>query len=401
MSPVKSRPSFAYTQHNTVKLIRGGKDYFILLMELIGKAQHTVHLQVYIYDEDETGREVADALMAAARRGVSVYLMPDGYASQDFSAPFIKNLEDAGVSFRYFQPILKSDHFYFGRRLHHKVLVTDARYCLVGGINISNKYNDGVGLPAWLDWALYAEGEVAPELVRVCLELWTKSKKERRKLLWQANPPIHLPRHVCPVRIRRNDWVQKRSQVTTSYLEMFKDAKSHIHIMSSYFLPGMLVRKKLARAARRGVKVKLVLAGISDVKLAKHAERYIYRWIYRNNIEVYEYNQTILHAKIATYDGKWATIGSYNVNNISAFASIELNLDVKEETFAKSMQHHIEQVIQHDCTRITEEDYRTRYNFLKRIYPQGCYQVVRVLFFLFTFYFKQRSFKSANASKKR
>jgi cardiolipin synthase len=206
---------------------------------------------------------------------------------------------------------------------------------------------------------------------------------------------------VCPVRIRRNDWVQKRSQITASYLEMFKDAQSHIHIMSSYFLPGMLVRKKMARAAKRGVKIKLVLAGVSDVKLAKHAERYIYRWIFKNNIEVYEYNQTVLHAKIATYDGKWATIGSYNVNNISAFASIELNLDVKEERFAKSMQHHIEHVIRHDCARITEEDYRTRYNFLKRIYQQGCYQVVRVLFFLFTFYFKQRSFKSADASKKR
>jgi cardiolipin synthase len=161
----------------------------------------------------------------------------------------------------------------------------------------------------------------------------------------------------------------------------------------------MLVRKKMARAARRGVKIKLILAGVSDVKLAKHAERYIYRWIFRNNIEVYEYNQTVLHAKIATYDGKWSTIGSYNVNNISAFASIELNLDINEEAFAKSMQQHIEQVIREDCAQITEEDYNTRYNFLKRLYQHSCYQVVRVLFFLFTFYFKQRSFKSANASK--
>ncbi|WP_315817346.1 phospholipase D-like domain-containing protein [Paraflavitalea speifideaquila] len=163
----------------------------------------------------------------------------------------------------------------------------------------------------------------------------------------------------------------------------------------------MLVRKKMARAARRGVKIKLVLAGISDVKLAKHAERYIYRWIFRNNIEVYEYKLSVLHAKIATYDGKWATIGSYNVNNISAFASIELNLDVQEEIFAQSMQQHIEQVIGEDCERITEEDYRIRYNFLKRLYQQCCYQVIRILFFLFTFYFKQRSFKTADAAKHR
>jgi cardiolipin synthase len=400
MSPVKSRHSFTYTSQNTVKLIRGGQQYFSLLIELIHKAQHSIHLQVYIYDEDETGRQVAEALIAAAQRGVSVYLVPDGYASQNISAPFIRELEKGGVNFRFFQPILKSDNFYFGRRLHHKVFITDARYCLVGGINISNKYNDGFGKPAWLDWALYAEGEIAPELVKVCLEVWTKSRNERRKLLWQANPPIALPKHHSPVRIRRNDWVQKRSQITQSYLEMFHDAKSHIYIMSSYFLPGMQVRKKLARAARRGVKVKLVLAGISDVKVAKHAERYIYRWIFRNNIEVYEYNQSVLHAKISTYDGKWATVGSYNVNNISAFASVELNLDVKEEAFAANVQRHIEEVIKQDCERITEEDFRTRYHFMSRVFQQASYQIVRVLFFLFTFYFKQRSFKSANAAKK-
>lgn len=399
MTLVRTRPSFSYTQHNTVKLIRGGKEYFTLLLSLIEQAERFIHLQIYIYDEDDTGRTVAEALMAAAKRGVAVYLLPDGYASQNLSKPFIKTMKEAGIRFRYFQPILKSDFFYFGRRLHHKLLVIDGRHSLVGGINISNKYNDGFGHPAWLDWALYSEGDIVPELVRVSLELWTRFRKDRRSLLWQADAPEKRIKQVCPIRLRRNDWVQKRSQITTSYLEMFKDARSHIYIMSSYFLPGMLLRKKMARAARRGVKIRLVLAGISDVKLAKHAERYIYRWIFKNNIEVYEYNHSVLHAKIATYDGKWCTIGSYNVNNISAFASIELNLDVHQEAFARSMQGEIERIIREDCERITEEDFRTRYNFFKRLFQHGCYQVVRVLFFLFTFYFKQRSFKSANASK--
>ncbi|AXY75692.1 hypothetical protein D3H65_17655 [Paraflavitalea soli] len=193
MSSVRSRPSFTYTNHNTAKLVRGGKEYFTLLLSLIHKAQHTIHLQVYIYDEDETGLEVAEALIAAAQRGVAVYLLADGYASQDLSGSFTNRLEKEGVRFRFFQPVLKSDHFYFGRRLHHKILVVDARYSLVGGINISNKYNDGFGGPAWLDWALYAEGEIAPELVRVCLELWTRSKRERKRMLWQAHPPIASP----------------------------------------------------------------------------------------------------------------------------------------------------------------------------------------------------------------
>jgi cardiolipin synthase len=399
MASGRSSPSFSYTSHNTAKLIRGGEAYFTLLIQLIQQAQQTIHLQTYIYDEDETGLAVAEALIAAAQRGVAVYLVADGYASQDLSDTFIKRLEEGGVHFRFFQPILKSDNFYFGRRLHHKILVTDALHGLVGGINVSNKYNDGFGTQPWLDWALYAEGEIAPELVRVCLELWTRVKRERKKLLWQAQPAMELPKQECLIRLRRNDWVQKRSQITNSYLEMFKSARSHIYIMSSYFLPGMLLRKKMARAAKRGVKIKLVLAGVSDVMLAKHAERYIYRWIFKNNIEVYEYNQAVLHAKIATYDGKWSTIGSYNVNNISAFASIELNLDINEARFAQSMQEHMEEIIRDHCEQITEEDYRTRYNFFKRLYQQSCYQIVRVLFFLFTFYFKQRSFKSTHTPK--
>lgn len=399
MASGRSSPLFSYTSHNKAKLIRGGEAYFTLLVQLIEQAQQTIHLQTYIYDEDETGLVVAEALIAAAQRGVAVYLVADGYASQDLSDTFIQRLEKGGIHFRFFQPILKSEHFYFGRRLHHKILVVDARHSLVGGINVSNKYNDGFGAQPWLDWALYAEGEIAPELVRVCLELWTKVKRERKKLLGQAQPPVELPSQECPIRLRRNDWVQKRNQITNSYLEMFKNARSHIYIMSSYFLPGMLVRKKMARAARRGVKIKLVLAGVSDVKLAKHAERYIYRWIFKNNIEVYEYNQTVLHAKIATYDGKWSTVGSYNVNNISAFASIELNLDVNEPGFAQSMQQHMEKIIRDHCEQITEEDFRTRYNFFKRLYQQSCYQLVRVLFFLFTFYFRQRSFKSTHTPK--
>ncbi|WP_315817345.1 phospholipase D-like domain-containing protein [Paraflavitalea speifideaquila] len=209
MSSVRSRPSFAYTSHNTAQLIRGGGAYFTLLLSLIDKALHTIHLQVYIYDEDETGQEVAVALMAAARRGVAVYLLVDGYASQNLPAHFISKLEQEGIHFRFFQPLLKSDHFYFGRRLHHKIAVIDARYSLVGGINISNKYNDGFDQPAWLDWALYTEGEIVPELVRVCLELWTKSKRERKKLLWQTHPPVGQPQPACAIRLRRNDWVQK------------------------------------------------------------------------------------------------------------------------------------------------------------------------------------------------
>lgn len=390
MAKASSRLSIGYTRHNIIRLVHGGKEYFDTLIELIGRAEHSIHLQVYIYDPDETGQMVADALIAAARKGVAVYLLVDGYASQSLSSAFLSPLVEAGIRFRFFEPVLKSSNFYFGRRMHQKVLVVDARYCLVGGINISNKYNDGYGMPPWLDWAMYVEGEAAVELLKVCIDLWTKSARDYRRMFSRTTLPGHHPKEQCPVRVRRNDWVQHRSHITKSYLEMFRDARSHIYIMSSYFLPGNLLRRNLFKAARRGVKVELILAGTSDIKLAKHAERYIYRRLLRNKIRIFEYKKAILHGKMATYDGKWATVGSYNVNNISAFASIELNVDIQQSACVEVIQHELKRIIKNDCEEVTEEEYRTHYHALQRLVQYASYEIIRLMFYLFTFYFKQR-----------
>ncbi|MEJ0105932.1 MAG: phospholipase D-like domain-containing protein [Bacteroidota bacterium] len=171
MRAAKQKILPGYTSNNKIKLIHGGRDYFDLLIQLINQATESIHLQTYIFGDDETGREVADALKTAAKRNVQVHVLADGYASQAMSRHFINELKAAGIHFRFFEPLLKSKHFYFGRRLHHKVFVADAKSALVGGINIANRYNDMPGKPAWLDFALYDEGEVAKELCVLCWKL--------------------------------------------------------------------------------------------------------------------------------------------------------------------------------------------------------------------------------------
>jgi cardiolipin synthase A/B len=319
-----------------------------------------------------------------------VYVLVDGYASQNLSKDFIVLLEQAGVHFRRFEPILRNKNFYFGRRLHHKLVVVDFSCALVAGVNISNRYNDLPGNPAWLDWAALAEGEVAFGLARVCAQLWTRSNRAAKKLISKfSKPPIHKDWR-CPVRIRTNDWVRRKYEITRSYLEMFRDSNSHIIIMSSYFLPGRLLRRNLGRAAKRGVKVTLILAGTSDIGLAKNAERYIYGWLFKRNIEVYEYHKTVLHGKLSTYDSKWVTIGSYNVNNISAYASLELNLDIADTAFAVETEKKLSEIVIRQCIPVTEEDYRSKFNFFQKVIQRISYDIVRFLFYLFTFYFKQR-----------
>jgi cardiolipin synthase len=372
----RRRKASGYSVQNKIKLVRGGKPYFDQIIEMINRAKEIIQFQVYIFDYDETGKAVTEALLAAAKRKVQVYLMADGYASQKLPRSFIQETEQSGIHFRFFEPLFKSRNSYFGRRMHHKVIVVDNQFALVGGVNISNHYNDLPDQPGWLDFALFMEGEVVHELCRVCEEIWNG---------YLPVKPVHLCNNkevsfnipsgeFCEVRVRRNDWITKKNQVSRSYLEMFKNAEDHIK-----------------RAAARGVKIKLILAGMSDVMVAKYAERYMYSWIFRNDIELFEYKPCILHGKVSTYDKKWATIGSYNVNIISAYASLELNIDVNNPEFAGMLDNTMEKIIQNDCVQITEENFSSHNGIFNKIWELICYWFVRLLFYLFTINFKQRS----------
>lgn len=387
-NPALKKKPFHPTGANRVDLIRGGSDFFQLLDSLIAGARHSIYFQIYIFDEDNTGRRIANSLMAAAQRKVTVHLLVDRYASKSLSASFVQELKTAGIYFRWFTSFIKNRKFYIGRRLHHKVIVIDSVKSLVCGLNISDRYNDTADNTAWLDWAIYAEGEASLALEDICKKRIHDNSP--RRTLNSSTQEYTKTNEKYAIKICINDWVGRKSEITRSYLEMLKEATSHIVIMSPYFLPGYEFRKRLRQASRRGVKIQLILAGISDISLAKYAERYLYDWLFRCNVEIYEYQKTVLHGKVATCDGVWATVGSYNVNNLSAYASIELNLEVKNEKFV----HHVEQTFQSimdvDCLRITKETYKQEINFFKRILQVSAYNVLRFMLMLFTFRKKQQ-----------
>ncbi|HEY0740135.1 MAG TPA: phospholipase D-like domain-containing protein [Chryseosolibacter sp.] len=367
------------TRKNKVELIRGGKGYFARLVELINGAERSIHFQTYIYDEDETGTEVTAALIAAAERGVKIFLLLDRYGSQGISKEWVKKVNAAGIFFRFFRPLFKSKRFYLGRRLHHKVVVIDGCRSTVAGLNISNRYNDTAEGPAWLDWALYIEGEASEKLEDIC--------KSRLRVRYAKQVPKRIAsdfKGATPVRISVNDWVRRKRQIYRSYLEMFRDSEKDIIIMSAYFLPGRRFRKAISAAIKRGVKIKVVLTGNADVFLIKYAERYIYRWLFRNNIEVYEYTKNVLHGKISVADRKFVTVGSFNLNNLSAFASVELNADVLDENFANGVHDRLQEIIDTECVRITEKKFNRQFNLVARTAHHAAYYLFRFLFFIST-----------------
>lgn len=379
-----------YTLQNKVQLIHGGSEYFDKIVSLIDDAKDVIHLQVYIFTEDETGNIVTDALIRAANRGVNVFLLVDGYASQDLSDAFKQRLQKSEVNFRMFEPIFKSSNFYFGRRLHHKVIVADHSVALVGGINIQNKYNDIGETKAWFDMALYVEGETAIELSTICCEMWNGGEHtEKAHAPSKTDVPQPILNSECAVRVRRNDWVKRKMQIWKSYFNMLNHSTEEIIIASSYFLPGMIFRQRMAGAISRGVRIKVIMAGPSDVPIAKSAEKYLYRWMLRNGIELYEYTKSILHAKVSVADNKRLTIGSYNFNNLSAYASIELNLDVRNKPFVSTVQQELNDVIKNDCTRITEEDYLDNTSLINKAWQYIAYLLVKMLLSVITFYYTQ------------
>lgn len=379
----KASANVGYTLNNAVELIAGGAAFFQALEELIDTAIESLHFQMYIFDADETGDRIANALKRAASRGVKVHMMLDGYASRPLPPDFIVGLRASGIAFRWFQPLLSGENFFVGRRMHHKVIVADARRSIVTGRNISNRYNDLPGQPAWLDWAVLVTGDISIELYNRCVQMYYRRP---------PTPPARIGPHKpvadeCLVRMRVNDWVHNKNQISRSYLEMLKGATSSITIMSSYFLPGRVFRKNLRLASARGLRIRVILTKVSDIPIAKMAERFFYPWLLRRNVEIYEYRQEVLHGKIACSDSTFVTTGSYNFNDLSAYASIELNLDINDPVFARAVHHAIDRIIEVDCDRITADDLKHK----TRWWNTAMYRISYALFRMFLVVFTIRS----------
>ncbi len=358
---------------------------------MIDDAKETVHIQTYIFGNDKTGTLVADALKKAAQRKVAVYLLADGYASNSLPDDFILDLNNSGIQFRFFEPVFKSRNFYIGRRLHHKVVVVDSSYALVGGVNIADRYNEIDGIPAWLDFGLFMKGEIAKELCMLCWKTWKGYPVKIDSGPCEKESSLDIPPEKrTEIRMRRNDWVRRKNEISASYIQMLRHSKSQVTILCSYFLPGKIMRKQMLMAIERGVHVRVVAAGISDVWVAKNAERWLYDWLLRHKVELYEYQKTVLHGKLAVCDDSWLTIGSYNINDLSAYASIELNIDVKDSPVAVNTRKMLDEMIANDCIRITPQQQDKTKNIFQQLGRWVSYRFIRGAFHLFTFYFRRQ-----------
>jgi cardiolipin synthase A/B len=368
-----------YKSGHAARLLRSGEEYFAMCEKVIDEAKHFIHFQTYIVDDDDTGSRFVNALIRAADRGVRVYFLLDAFGGSSFTKEMITKVEEAGILFRKFSPGLISKGFQLSLRLHHKVLLADGEIAIIGGMNVANRYRGTKGAKEWLDFAILIKGPECVHVLFILKGLRNKafiSKKER------ARETIHHPRvYEDNVRLKvlQNNWYRNKIEILKSYRSALKHAQDRMIIFASYFLPGRNERKLLRNASRRGVDIKIVLAAESDAWVFKRATNFLYDFILRNNIRLYEYLPSNLHAKVATVDGDWCTIGSYNMNHLSDYGSVEMNVDILNTLFSQKFEDLLNEIIKNDCRQIVFDEYIHRKSWVSRLLDWFSYQMIRIM----------------------
>lgn len=370
-----------FTDFNQIELLRNGEEYFPALEAAIDQARYEIYLQTYIYEADQTGYRIGDALQRAVQRGVRVHVLLDGFGCKDLPRLYIEELLEAGVEVLIYRPkispwTLKRSRL---RRLHRKLVVIDGAIAFVGGINIVDDYNaSNHGLPR-VDYAVSIRGELLTQIRSSARRLW-------RRIAWSHL--LRVDTRILPIsekvvtgEVRAafvvRDNLLHRRDIEQSYLKAIQHAKSEILLANAYFIPGMNFRKALIAAARRGVRVRLLLQGKREYFLM-FATHYFYSDFLAEGIQIYEYRKSFMHGKVAVIDREWATVGSSNIDAFSLFLAREANIVILDSAFAQALAADIEHNILDGAQEILAENW-TRGNYLKRTLSALVYLVVRLV----------------------
>ncbi len=364
-----------FRSHNSITALRDGGETYAAMLEAIGGARTSVHLETYILADDATGDRFADALIERARAGVAVRLMYDGFGSWSLGSAYVDRLTEAGVKVIEYHPLAPwRDRFSaqaLTRRDHRKILVIDGEIGFTGGLNIADDYAPiADGGRGWRDAHVLVRGPVVDDLSRLFRAVWTGAGGDFFHLAGRQGAAGEQGGVLAAV---ISSGIAERLQFMRAYLHAIRSADQQIDIMNAYFIPGIIVRRALKQAVERGVKVRLIVPGNSDVKAVQYASTYLYGRLLRSGVRIFEWPREMMHAKTAVIDGVWTTIGSYNFDNQSLVANLEVALVVIDRPIAEEMTAHFESDLTR-CIEIDGEQWNKR-GLVKRSLQWGAYRV--------------------------
>jgi cardiolipin synthase len=329
---------------NQVELLIDGPRTYAAMLAAMAQARRSIHVETYIFSDDEVGRRFARMLVRKHRQGVAVRVIYDSVGSIGSAGEFFTKMKDAGIQVAEFQPFKKSAFRGYNNRDHRKLLIVDSRTAFTGGLNISSTYSIGSssrpgpekGLEAgWRDTHLEITGPAVKLLQSIFLETW---KRLGQRAPTELLPPQKArgPHLVQVVASRGGDGTEFR--IYDAYLTAIRSARQRIWITQAYFAPNEELRTALRNAVRRGVDVRIIVPGFSDSGLIYHASRATWGELLEGGVKMYELTDALLHSKAAVVDGFWSTVGSCNIDARSFAHNNEINLAIAGGHFAASME---------------------------------------------------------------
>jgi cardiolipin synthase A/B len=348
--PRAGAPSARERGCNHVRLLENGEQFFPRVLKVIGASQREVLLETFILFEDNVGKALHGALIAAARRGVEVDVTVDGYGSPNLSQDFVDALTSAGVRLRVFDPCpqilgIRSKMF---RRLHRKLLVVDGVRAFIGGINFSVDQLTDSAPSAKRDYAVELEGPIVAEIhtfMKSVLAMPTYSPPRHRNRVADAGSGTQAQLVV-------RDNARHRDDIEVQYRAAIHAARREVIIANAYFFPGYRLLRSLRDTARRGVRVSLLLQGESDKAYAAAAARMLYRYLTAGGVRIYEYCERPFHGKVAVVDDDWATVGSSNLDPLSLALNLEANVVIRDARFTAQLRERLTSLINRECRLI-------------------------------------------------
>lgn len=390
-----------------VHLLQGGLEFFPALVAAIDASIQEVRLETYIFNFDAAGQQVAAALERAASRGVNVYLVVDGFGTPEVPGDWAQRFATAGVNWRQFSPLGR-----WGlllpvgwRRLHRKLCVVDADLVFCGGINILDDYFDptyGVQESARFDFSLSVRGPLVQDAHRAMVQFWSRMQIARQlehmdfrhaRQTWKESGLSQRAWHQSHARresvatagsramLLLRDNLRNRNSIERAYRKAIAGAQSEVLIANAYFLPGGKLRRALVHAARRGVKVRLLLQGRYEYFMQYHGARPVFGMLLAAGVEIHEYSVGFLHAKVAVVDGRWATVGSSNLDPLSLLLAREANVVVDDVPFAQSLRACLLTAMEAHGTPLDAQAYAQR-PWRQRLLDRIAFGGMRLLLFL-------------------
>ncbi|HEX7441380.1 MAG TPA: cardiolipin synthase ClsB [Caldimonas sp.] len=377
------RPDHALT------LLKGGGQLFPALVEAIDSARSEVLLETYIFDFSGAPLAVAEALERAAARGVVVRVVVDGVGTGDIAPEWQARWKTAGLDWRVFNPargwrLLLPRRW---RRMHRKLCVVDGAVAFCGGINLLDDLFDpnyGILDKPRFDFAVRIVGPLVEDVQETMTRLWLRLQVGRevrqhdlegalRAVRAASLAGVDLPDRSLGLTVAAGpgavaalvlrDNVRFRRRIEATYRLAIAQAKSEILIANAYFVPGVRLQRALLGAARRGVRITLLLQGRYEYFMQHHASRAVYGVLLEGGIEIIEYEPSFLHAKVAVMEGALgftATVGSSNLDPLSLLLAREANVFVLDQAFGAELRGHLLDAIAHEGRRVDPDAYLKR-----------------------------------------